>query len=277
MSAPASYVLGNAVYEYERLMLQGRLLRGYTDKYFRAAGITQGMRVLDLGSGVGDVALVAADIVGPAGRVLGLDRDPNALERARQRTVEQGCSSWVSFHAANLEDFSGNEKFDAVVGRFILMYQPDAAAALRQLTKFLKPGGIVAFHEMDFTNANSTWPPCEPYDQLYSVLSETFVRSGAKPDFGRRLGKTYLDAGLPFPSIVAESIVGGSAGSYIFPWVASTIISISPRMKEMGLTLPAGLEADETLAGKLEEAVTAAGSQITGPIQYGAWTRLPLA
>lgn len=39
------------------------------------------------------------------------------LERARQRTVEQGCSSWVSFQATNLDDFSPTEHFDAVVGR----------------------------------------------------------------------------------------------------------------------------------------------------------------
>ena len=78
-------------------MLQGRVLRPYTEKFFRSAGISPGMRVLDLGSGVGDVALLVADIVGPGGRVVGLDRDPAALERARQRTVDQGCSSGSRF------------------------------------------------------------------------------------------------------------------------------------------------------------------------------------
>jgi ubiquinone/menaquinone biosynthesis C-methylase UbiE len=76
------------------------------------------MRVLDLGSGMGDVALLAADIVGPGGRVVGLDRDATGLELARQRTVEQGCSSWASFQAPNVDDFSTTEQFDAVVGRY---------------------------------------------------------------------------------------------------------------------------------------------------------------
>jgi ubiquinone/menaquinone biosynthesis C-methylase UbiE len=120
MSAPSNYVLGQSTHEYERLMLQARILRPYTEKFFRTAGISPGMRVLDLGSGVGDVALLAADIVGPGGHVVGLDRDASGLERARQRTVEQGCSSWVSFQATNLDDFSTTEQFDAVVGRYII-------------------------------------------------------------------------------------------------------------------------------------------------------------
>jgi ubiquinone/menaquinone biosynthesis C-methylase UbiE len=111
MNAPSNYVLGQSTREDERLMLQGRILRPYTEKFFRTAGISPGMRVLDLGFGVGDVALLAADIVGPGGRVVGLDRDANGLERARQRTVEQGCSSWVSFQATNLDDFSTTEQF----------------------------------------------------------------------------------------------------------------------------------------------------------------------
>ena len=87
MSAPANYVLGQSAHEYERLMLQSKILRPYTDKYFRTAGIAPGMRVLDLGSGMGDVALLAGEIVGPGGKVLGLDRDAEALERATQRAA----------------------------------------------------------------------------------------------------------------------------------------------------------------------------------------------
>ena len=70
-------------------MLQSRILRPYTEKFFRAAGLSPGMRVLDVGSGMGDVALLVADIVGPSGSVLGIDRDPTALEKARKSTLQQ--------------------------------------------------------------------------------------------------------------------------------------------------------------------------------------------
>ena len=276
MSTPSNYVLGNSVNEYERLMLQARLLRPFTEKYFRTAGVSPGMRVLDLGSGMGDVALLAADIVGPGGRVVGLDRDAVALERARERTVEQGCSSWVSFQATNLEDFATTELFDAVVGRYILLYQPDAGATIRQLAQFLKPGGVVVFHELDFPDPHASDPPCELFDQVYALVGEAFRRAGAPPDFGRRVGKAFVDAGLPFPTIVAENLVGGAPGSYIYPWVANTLISVAPRLKDLGLELPPGVIADHTLAGKVEEAVIEAGSQILAPTQYGAWTRKPL-
>jgi ubiquinone/menaquinone biosynthesis C-methylase UbiE len=276
MSTPSNYVLGQSAHEYERLMLQGRLLRPYTEKYFRSAGVTPGMRVLDLGSGMGDVALLAADIVGPSGRVVGLDRDATALKRATERTVEQGCSSWVSFQATNLEDFSTTELFDAVIGRYILLYQPDAGATIRRLTKFLKPGGIVVFHELDFTDPHPSDPVCPFWDQAWELLHSAFRRAGAPPDYGRRVGKAFTDAGLPFPTISADSVIGGAPGSYVYPWIAGTLISVAPRLKDLGLTVPSGLVMDQTLARQLEQAVLAARSQILAPTQYGAWTRMPL-
>jgi ubiquinone/menaquinone biosynthesis C-methylase UbiE len=276
MSIPSNYVLGQSTYEQERLMLQARVLRPYTERFFRAAGLEPGMRVLDLGSGVGDVALLAGDIVGPGGRVLGLDRDEMALDRARRRTVEQGCSSWVSFQATTLEEFSTSDEFDAVVGRYVLLYQPDPAATLRQMARFVRPGGIVAFHEVDFNIQKYSCPPCELADQVVALLAEVFRRVGLPPDFGRYLGRTYLDAGLPFPSLAAEIPVGGAARSHGFAWLASTVVSLAPRFAELGLSMPPGVAADETLAARLEAAVVAKGSQTTGPTQYGAWTRKPL-
>jgi ubiquinone/menaquinone biosynthesis C-methylase UbiE len=275
MSTPANYVLGQSTHEYERLMLQGKLLRPFTERTFRSAGVAPGMRVLDLGSGMGDVALLLADMVGPRGCVVGLDRDATALERARQRTAEQGCSSWVSFQATNLEDFATADLFDAVVGRYILLYQPDAASTLRQLARFLKPGGIVAFHELDFPDPHSSQPPCALWDQVYALVGEAFRRAGAPPDFGRRVGPAFVGAGLPFPSIITENLVGGARGSYVYPWVANTLLSVAPRLKDLGLT-PPDVALDATLAQALEDAVIAAGSQVLAPTQYGAWTRKPL-
>lgn len=94
-SIPPNYVLGQSAYEYERLTLQAKVLRPFTEKCFTMLGIRPGMRVLEVGSGLGDVALLVAEIVGPGGRVLGVDRDAMGLQHARERTRQQGCSSWV--------------------------------------------------------------------------------------------------------------------------------------------------------------------------------------
>ena len=61
----ASYALGSSDLEHERLMVQARLLRPWTEHFLRAGGLRPGMSVLDLGSGIGDVTLLAAEIVGP--------------------------------------------------------------------------------------------------------------------------------------------------------------------------------------------------------------------
>ena len=273
-AAPANYVLGHSLHEQERLMLQGRFLRPYTERFFRAAGIVPGMRVLDLGSGMGDVALLAGDIVGPGGCVVGVDRDPSALQRARQRAAEQGCSTWVRFEQSTLEEFSTDERFEAVVGRFVLLYQPDPAATLRRMTSFLKPGGIVAFHEMDFSFVDSSYPECRLWNLCAGLIAEVFRASGLPPDRGRHLARIYLDAGLPYPTLVGEIPTGGGRHSYLFPWIANTLRSLAPRLAALGLVPPEGVALDDTLAGRMEEETVALGGQLSGPPQFGAWSRI---
>ena len=273
MAAKGNYILGQSEYEYERLTFQAKVVRPFTEKFFRFAGVSQGMRVLEIGSGMGDVAFLAGEIVGPGGQVLGVDQDAAALEKARARSRQQGCSSWVSFETSALDEFDTTDQFDAIVGRYILLYQQDPGAIIRRLLKFLRLGGIVVFHEMDFANTHSSDPPCPFWDEIYKLLSEAFRRAGHPPDYGRRIGKAFLEAGLPFPTVLAESLTGGGRGAYLYRWIANTVISVSPRLQALGLALPAGVTADETLADRLEQEVVAAGSQILGPIQFGAWTR----
>jgi ubiquinone/menaquinone biosynthesis C-methylase UbiE len=66
-SIPPNYILGQSEYEYERLTFQAKIVRPFTDKFFRFAGVSQGMRVLEIGSGMGDVAFLAGEIVGRVG------------------------------------------------------------------------------------------------------------------------------------------------------------------------------------------------------------------
>ena len=80
--APA-YALGHSEYELDRLIAQARVMDPITERFFREAGVGPGMRVLDVGSGAGDVAFLAAAIVGPTGEVVGVDRAESALDVAR--------------------------------------------------------------------------------------------------------------------------------------------------------------------------------------------------
>src|SRR5467141_2809209 len=83
---PASpYALGSSDAEHERLLRQAALLAPFTERFFRSAGIGPGQRVLDLGSGVGDVSMLLARIVGSSGEVVGIERDACSIARAHAR------------------------------------------------------------------------------------------------------------------------------------------------------------------------------------------------
>ncbi|MEV0639674.1 class I SAM-dependent methyltransferase [Streptomyces sp. NPDC050619] len=275
LGANPDYVLGSSDLEHRRLVLQARILRPSTEQFLRLGGLKPGMSVLDLGSGVGDVSMLAAAIVGPRGRVLGVDRDPVVTEKARRRVRNEGFDGNIDFAVTELDDFDSTERFDAVVGRFVLLYQKDPAATLRRFARLLRPGGILVFHEIDFTVQNPSWPPSPLWDDSYALLAKAFRANGTPPDFGRQLNRTFLDAGLPGPMVECHASVVVGGDSPMVPWLAYTLRSLEPALAMAGLSLPAGLVADDTLSDFLAKALTEQGGQALGALQYGAWTRMP--
>src|SRR5262245_12632865 len=136
-----SYAMGRTEVETERLIRQARLFALPLRRLFEDAGLAPGMRVLDLGSGAGDVALAAAELVGPSGSVVAVDMNPFILDRARARAREAELTN-VSFHVCDLRDgVEAEGDFDAVVGRYILLYLDEPAAVLRSCVRRLRPGG----------------------------------------------------------------------------------------------------------------------------------------
>src|ERR1700733_2144352 len=91
------YELGHSERELKRLRLQAELTDPFTRQYYRDAGIEQGMRVLDVGSGGGDAALVAAELVGEKGQVVGVDNASAAVAAAQARVAALGKRN-ISFH-----------------------------------------------------------------------------------------------------------------------------------------------------------------------------------
>src|SRR5690349_21816854 len=114
----ADYPLGNTEAEHERLIRQAARVAPITERFFREAGIGPGQRVLDLGSGVGDVAMLLARLVGPSGAVVAVERERDAIAKASARVTEAGFHN-VSFSESNVNEVMDKEPFDAVVGRFI--------------------------------------------------------------------------------------------------------------------------------------------------------------
>src|SRR5215212_11592813 len=153
-----TYALGRSVAETRRLIRQAQIYGPITRQFLVSAGIGTGMKVLDVGSGAGDVALLVADLVGPRGSVVGVEMNRAILETARERVSAVGWTN-VTFLDGDVTSIVLNDDFDAVVGRWILMYLPDPVAVLRGLLGRLRAGGIIAFQENDFTYPPTTFPP----------------------------------------------------------------------------------------------------------------------
>src|SRR5215470_11189058 len=104
MTMEHNYILGHSEAEIRRLQMQAAILRPITERLLRCAGIQPGMRVLDLGSGAGDVAMLTAKLVGPSGSVVGIDRNPQVLSIATQRARSRRLQH-LAFHEASADTF----------------------------------------------------------------------------------------------------------------------------------------------------------------------------
>ncbi|HEX4170300.1 MAG TPA: class I SAM-dependent methyltransferase [Bryobacteraceae bacterium] len=267
-----SYVLGNTLQEQERLKLQGRFLEKWTEQFLVPAGLAPGMNVLDLGCGMGDVSLLAARLVGPTGRVTGIDRDPVVIEKARERARDEGGGSEIELIQAELLNFRSDKKFDAVVGRYVLFFQPDPVTAIIHAAKQVRPNGIIVFHEMDLANRIRSYPDGTLFGKVYALIAETDRLGGVQTDLGLHLTRLFLDAGLPWPTLKAEVPVGGEPGSFIYRWFVETIRSLLPRIEQFGLATADELRLD-TLLSRMEAEAVNLKAQLIGPLQFGAWTR----
>jgi len=268
-----AYALGRSAAETRRLIRQAQIYGPLTRRFFATAGITAGMKVLDVGSGAGDVALLLADLVGPRGAVTGVEMNPTIVDTARARVRAVGWTN-VTFLEGDVHSINLDEDFDAVVGRWILMYLPDPVAVLRRLLRHLQPGGIVAFQENDFTYPPMTFPPAPLHQQIMQWTTPPLGHGGPDLQTGSKLFQIYLDAELPTPQLCLDAPVGGGADWPGYAYVADTVRSLLPMLQQMGMVTAEDVGI-ETLADRLrEEVVGQRGVQML-PIVIGAWARKP--
>jgi tRNA A58 N-methylase Trm61 len=131
--------------ECRRLGRRPVFLRNPDEGVLRAAGVARGMRVLDLGCGFGDTSLLIANVVGPSGLVVGVDPSAQAIGAAEKRATAASQCYWTRFFVADLHTFVFDQVFDVVIARPISLDLGKPAAALRRLSAFVHPGGIIAF------------------------------------------------------------------------------------------------------------------------------------
>jgi SAM-dependent methyltransferase len=269
-----TYAMGRSEAETERLIEQARLFAGPLRRLFEDAGLAPGMRVLDLGSGAGDVAMAAAELVGPGGSVLGLDMNPQILETAHRRAEAAGFSN-VSFRVADLREAADIEgDFDALIGRYVLIYLPEPAEVLRALGRRLRPGGIIAFQETALEFSYVAHPPSRLLQQAADWLRAGLRAAGAELWTGFGLHYTFIEAGLPAPRMRSTASVGGGPDWPEYEYLAGGLRSLLPVLQKFGIAAAAEVDVD-TLAERLRSELVREHKVATGMTLIDAWARKP--
>ena len=266
----SDYLLGSSDAEHKRLIRQARHFARFTERLFREAGIGPGQRVLDLGSGVGDVAMLAGKLVGPSGEVVGIERDERSLALARARAREAQQLN-VRFIRSDVTEISTDQPFDAVVGRFILQFLPNPVNVLRSVVQLLSPGGIVAFQEPSFAAFVHVCPHLPLWSAGAALIRETGRRAGVSLEMGFALHKVFQDAGLPAPKMHMDVPLGNEPD--FIRWVYDVIHTLLPRMQELNVSIePLGDLA--TLLERLHEEIASANAVVPVLPLVGAWSRM---
>jgi ubiquinone/menaquinone biosynthesis C-methylase UbiE len=259
--------------EQERLRAQAAIFDPLTRRVLREAGLCAGMRVLDLGSGAGNVALLAAELVGPEGTVVGIERDASAVEDVRRSLAVTGPAN-IDLRQGDVQTLDGVEGgFDAVIGRLVLMYLSDPAEALRQAAARARPGAVICMHEADMTYPWAS-PSTALWQQIHGWFLDTLAWAGVEQRMGPSLFATFRAAGLPDPHMQLSSFADG--GSQAPAWgFANVILGLVPLMQRLGIATRDQVDP-ETLADRLLADVVANDGILTVPM-FGAWTNVPSA
>lgn len=267
------YALGHSSRELDRLSFQGTVFAPYTRQLLTEAGLTEGMRVLDVGSGGGDVSFLAADLVGPHGYVLGVDRSPAAVERATARATRRNLSN-IAFEVGDPASMHFDRPFDAIIGRFVLMYQDDPATSLKNMMRYLREDGLVAFQEVDSTTCRS-WPAVPVFDEAARWLAEGLRSSGARPELGLEMHSLFVDCGLPAPRMRTDTLVSGEENSPVYKLLAEAVRSLAPTLEKLNIASAAQVKIDSLADRMCREVVAKRGVAMSYGL-VGAWARKPL-
>ena len=220
MQRGATAVHGHDPAEQRRLDLHGAFLRPHTERLFWDAGIGPGMRVLDAGCETGDVSLLLADLVGPSGEIVGVDRAADALATARRRAADRGLAQ-VGFVQADLASVVLDGPFDAIVGRCVLRRLPDPAGVLRHLVAGLRPGGIVAFQDIVILDPAVSVPPHPLFDRTARRTRAALAQAGASLDMGLVLPTAFAGSGLPMPEVRLDGVLSSTPDpAFMVFWAA---------------------------------------------------------
>jgi 2-polyprenyl-3-methyl-5-hydroxy-6-metoxy-1,4-benzoquinol methylase len=209
-----------------------------------------GLDLLDVGCGPGTITVDLAGRVAP-GRVVGLDVSPDPLEEARAAAAAAGAR--VTFGVGDVYALEqDDDSFDVVHAHQVLQHLTDPVAALREMARVCRPGGVIAVRDVDY--AATTWFPADTgLDRWLRLYSQVARRNGAEPDAGRRLLSWAHAAGLRNATATASTYCFASPADRQWwgnSW-AGRATSSAFAEQAVGYGLATGEELDEIAAAWL--------------------------
>lgn len=163
------------------------------------AGLTEGMTVADFGCGPGTMTRMLASLVGPSGSVTGIDLHAAQLEQARHFCAKDGLANTTFVTADACVTGLPPDRFDLVYCRFLLLHLTDPASCLREMSRVLRPGGILVVEDGDLASACSVPPTAlDAFADLFSRLGP--IR-GVDFSVANRLWHLVADAGFSITNL----------------------------------------------------------------------------
>jgi SAM-dependent methyltransferase len=195
MATGDSYVLGYRQAEQERLQRQAEELSDEAARLFDEIGVSDGARVLEIACGPRGCLDLLSTRVGASGRVVGVEISANSAALAQGFVTERGLR--------NVEVIAGDarstglpaESFDLVTARLVLVNIPRPEDVVSQAVALARPGGAVAFHEVDYS-AVMCDPPSHAWTTALRLFNAVNEKNGNDYYLGRRLPRLLRDAGL---------------------------------------------------------------------------------
>jgi SAM-dependent methyltransferase len=197
------YILATGGKEVERLRLLQEVYGPNSEALLRRAGLREGLRVVEIGCGSGNVACWLAQQVGASGSVVGIDNSPDQIDQARAQAKARGINN-VDFQVGDANSLALPEgTFDLAYARLILMHLARPGEALKRMRRLVRPGGHVACEEMDL----SCWicdPPSDLVRRFYELNVTLGERHGGHFRLGPSLPRLFLEAGFANPQVGAN-------------------------------------------------------------------------
>ena len=237
-----TYFLGTHDEELERLGLQHRVWRPAVLECWRRAGIGPGSKVLDVGAGPGFAAADLAEIVGPEGIVVAVERSARFVEAGRAMLASHGLDN-VRYHELDLmADPLPGGGYDATWCRWVACFVSSPAHLLDKIAAALRPGGLAIFHEYLVYETFRFAPPRPRQREFAEQVVKGWRAAGGEPDIAQPVLRLLEERGFTIRALIPR-IYGLRPADDMWQWPASFIKIHLEQQTALGAIEPSWAEA----------------------------------